>query len=88
LITHDVCIELSIKEFGEIADMHLCLSIASVGNERARATNRTGFSNLHDVGRIRTGPVTNRGLRRRRPHELGRHSVVADFLSPYRAFNR
>ena len=56
-----------LRNLGEVARTYLCLDRERRVREGTCPAKGTGFSNLHSVGRIRMRPVTNRGLRRRRP---------------------
>ena len=71
-----------LRNLGEVARTYLCLDRERRVREGTCPAKGTGFSNLHSVGRIRMRPVTNRGLRRRRPPRT-RATVTRIVSSPF-----
>src|SRR5207249_11419189 len=71
-----------LRNLGEVARTYLCLDRERRVREGTRPAKSAGFSNLHSVGRIRMRPVTNRGLRRRRPPRT-RATVTRIVSSPF-----
>src|SRR5256714_9677962 len=71
-----------LRNLGEVARTYLCLDRERRVREGTCPAKGTGFSNLHSVGRIRMRPVTNRGLRRRRPPRT-RATVTRMVSSPF-----
>src|SRR5256714_15367926 len=71
-----------LRNLGEVARTFLCLDRERRVREGTRPAKSAGFSNLHSVGRIRMRPVTNRGLRRRRPPRT-RATVTRIVSSPF-----
>src|SRR5207244_3558236 len=71
-----------LRNLGEVARTYLCLDRERRVREGTCPAKGTVFSNLHSVGRIRMRPVTNRGLRRRRPPRT-RATVTRIVSSPF-----